>query len=228
MTVGLIMLAVMAISLFVSFGRNAFRGLGLPQWGAFMVILAFAVGIIVPEIRLGRVGYISVGGFILPIVASVILAIRLVVKNGLWRALIAMVAVVAITTGLLLVMPMRTTGLRVLTFIAVGMVSGAVAFIIGRTRMASVFALLSGIPVGNLVSSLISYFILDAGSIALGWSVVYNALFLSVIFALVLSEIAYVTGKSSGSYTTQKRSLNFEAGRDEQKEEYDNFDDDLF
>ena len=225
MTLGLIMLAVMAIALFVPFGRNAFRGVGLPQWGAFMVILAFAVGIIVPEIRLGRAGYMNVGGFILPIIASIVLAVILAKVDGILRGLIAMIAVVAITTGLVLVMPMESTGLRALTFITVGVVTGAVAFIIGRTRMASAFAVLSGIPVGNLVSSLIWYFILERGGINLGWSVIYNALFLSVIFTLILAEVAYVSGKATSTNVTRKRKLNFEASEDDNLTDRDDFDD---
>ncbi len=233
MTMGLILLAITALSLFSAFGRGAFKGLGLPAWGGFMVLLAFAIGIIVPAIRLGDTGYMTVGGFILPIIAAIALAIRLGARGGLGKGLVAMLAVVAITTGLLLVMPTRNMGLRFLTSVVIGIVTGAVAFIIARKRDASAFAILSGLPVGNLIYSLLEYNFLSGEPVMLGWSVVYNAMFLGFMLAVAIAEAAR-TGKSiTSDRATKRRNLNYEAGRDqhfdeERSDEFDNYDNDLF
>ena len=234
MTMGLILLAVMAIVLMFPFGRNAFRGLGLAQWAGFLVIIAFAIGIIVPNIRLSEMTRVSVGGFILPIIASIVLAVMLARNNALLRGIVAMLAVVALTTGLLLVMPTRTMGLRVLTSIVIGIIAGAVGFIIGRTRSASVFSVLSGVAVGNLIYSLIDYFFISGSTVILGSSVVYNAIFVSVLFALVVAE-ASVVMERSGSVRYRRRNTNFEFSEDRRFDEpvaedrdYESLDDDIF
>lgn len=233
MTMGLILLAITAIALFTSFGRRAFAGLGIPQWAAFMVVLAFAIGIVVPSIRIGKV-YIGVAGFILPIVSAILIMVLLVQRGGVARGLVAMLAVVAVTTVLLLVMPMRTGGLRVLTAITIGVVGGAIAFIIGRTRAASAFAVLSGVAVGNLVYALIDYFAMNAAAITLGPSTVYNAVIVATMFALTVSEAAAMSGKSVDDYSYRRRAGSFEAGRDEdsnaysENENYGGYDDEMF
>ncbi len=230
MTMGLILLAITALALFFPFGRGAFKGLGLPAWGAFMVLLAFVIGVIVPDIRLGRFGYMSVGGFILPIVASILLAIRLGARRGLGMGLLAMVAVVAITTGLLLIMPTKNMGLRFLTSVVIGLVTGVVAFLIARSRAASTFAVLSGIPVGNLIFSLLDYNFISGVEIVLGWSVVFNAFVLSFMVALTIAELARSSRSVVSDREARRRNLGYEAGRDRNfdEENYDDVDNDLF
>ena len=231
MLMGLILLAIMAIALFFTVGRLSFKALGLPQWGAFLVLLAFTVGIVVPTIKIRDIASIGFSGFILPIIASIALAVLLVRKNGFARGIVSMLAIVAISTILFLIMPMQSTGFRILTSITVGVITGAVGFIIGRTRLASVFAILSGVAVGNLIYSLISYFALDGGTMMLGMDIVYNSIFVAVLFILGVTAMASISGRivEEGSYV--RRELNYEAGIDEElneyskNENYDNMDD---
>ena len=230
MTMALILLAVTALALFFPFGRGAFKGLGLPAWGGFMVILAFVIGIVVPDIRLGDLGYLSVGGFILPILASIALAIRLGARGGLGIGLISMVAVVAITVGLLLIMPTSNMGLRFLTSVVIGIVTGVVSYIIARSRDATAFALLSGVPVGNLIFSILDYNFITKSQIVLGWSVVINALVLAFMIGVTIAELARSNGSVREDRETRRRRLSYEASRDRnfEEENYEDYNDDLF
>jgi len=222
MTMGLILLGIMMLALFFEVGRSAFRGLGLSTIGAFMVILAFAIGIIVPSISFGGVFYMNVGGFILPILAMFVLLVVLIRNN-------------AATVGLLLIMPVNNTGMIVLTSFVLGLISGALAFIIGRTRVASLFAVTGGIAVGDVIFCLLDYFVITGGAFTLGRVVVYNSIFVAALFALCLAEIVVMTGKAMGEERTNKRNLNFEASEDRafkskssDDDDYDRFDDELF
>ena len=134
----------MMLGLFFGFGRSAFKGLGLSAWGAFLVVLAFAIGIIVPAIRFSDVFSMNVGGFIMPVIGMFALLAILVKNNAVLRGVAAMLAVTAATTGLLLVMPVNSMGMQVLTAFTIGLIGGAIAFIIGRTRSASAFGILGG------------------------------------------------------------------------------------
>lgn len=235
MTMGLILLGIMMLVLFFGFGRNAFKGLGLSPWAAFLVILAFAIGIIVPAIPFSRVFSMNVGGFILPVLAMAALLVVLVRQNAVMRGIAAMLAVVAVTTGLLLVMPMGNTGMRILTAFTIGLVSGALAFIIGRTRAASIFAVTGGIAVGDLIFCLLDYFVINGLAFELGRAVVYNSIFIAAIFALCLAEAAVMAGRAMGEKRTEKRKLNFEVSEEHsfdesvaEEDEFDSFDDELF
>lgn len=234
MTMGLILLGVMALLLLFSFGRNAFRGLWLTPGAAFFAVLAFAVGIIVPSIPLYRGGfYMTVGGFVLPVVASIALIGLLIRHGGVLRSIAGMLAVVAVTVGLMVVMPMGNIWMRMLAAWVIGLVAGAVAFLVARTRASSAFAVLGGVAVGDLIYSLISYFAYRAGVVTLGGDVAYNSIFVGVLFALILAEAAVRLGKSVGSAAaTGRRGTNYEAAKDEKfdspDKDYDHFDDELF
>lgn len=235
MTMGLILLGVMMLGLFFSFGRSAFKGLGLSAWGAFLVVLAYAIGIIVPAIRFSDVFSMNVGGFIMPVIGMFALLAILVKKNAVLRGVAAMLAVTAATTGLLLVMPVNNMGMQVLTAFTIGLIGGALAFIIGRTRSASVFGILGGIALGDLIFCLIDYYAVTGAAFTLGRSVVYNSIFVAVIFALCLAEIAIRAGRAMGEAAVSRRKLNFEVSEEHSFDEsvaedndYDSFDDELF
>ncbi len=235
MTMGLIILGVFTLTLFFGFGQNMFRGLKLSVWAAFLVILMFAIGIIVPSIPFGGVFYTNVGGFILPVIAEGAL-LYLMIKNGtVLRGIVAMLAVVAVSVGLLFIMPMNNTGMIVLTAFVIGIVGGAVAFIIARNRAASTFAVFSGIMVADIIYQLVNYFAWGGGAFTLGSAVIFNSMFLAVMFCLIMAEVAVGLGKATGERTVTRRKLNFEASRDNdfdalvgEDDDFDSFDDELF
>ena len=121
-----------------------------------------------------------------------------------------------------------------LTSFVIGLISGALAFIIGRTRVASLFAVTGGIAVGDVIYCLLDYFVISGGAFTLGRAVVYNSVFVAALFALCIAEIVVMTGKSMGEHRTEKRNLNFEASEDRSfngkssDDDYDRFDDELF
>ena len=164
-----------------------------------------------------------------------VLLVVLIRNNAVLRGVAAMLSVVAATVGLLLIMPVNNTGMIVLTSFVLGLISGALAFIIGRTRVASLFAVTGGIAVGDVIFCLLDYFVITGGAFTLGRVVVYNSIFVAALFALCLAEIVVMTGKAMGEERTNKRNLNFEASEDRafksklsDDDDYDRFDDELF
>lgn len=228
MTMGLIILGIFAIALFFEFGRKAFEGLGLAPWGAFLVLLAFAIGIIVPVIPLGGNNGMSVGGFIMPMLAMFALLYVVIRSKKVFRGFSAMLAVIAITTALLFVMPTDGMGWQILTSFAIGVISGCVAYLVTMDRAASVFAITGGVAFGDLIYCLIDRFAMDGVPFTLGSSTVYNAIFVAAFVALAIAETAIYVSKS-GRGKVDKRAANFEAGKDDSfDDDIDGFDDELF
>ena len=228
MIMGLIILGIFAIALFFEFGRKAFEGLMLSSWGAFLVILAFAIGIIVPVIPIAGVYGISVGGFILPMIAMFALLYVVIRSKNVFRGFAAMLAVIAVTTAILFVMPSDGMGWQILTSFVIGIIAGGAAYLVTMDRAASVFALTGGVAFGDLIYCLINRFAMDGAPFTLGISTVYNALFVGVFIALAVAETAiYVSKSGRGKKITP--ASDFEAGQDESfDDENDGFDDELF
>lgn len=228
MTMGLIILGIFAIALFFEFGRKAFEGLRLSTWGAFLVILAFAIGIIVPVIPIAEIYGMSVGGFIMPMIAMFTLLYVVIRAKNVFRGFAAMLAVIAVTTVLLLVMPIDGMGWQILTSFVIGIIAGGAAYLVTMDRAASVFALTGGVAFGDLIYSLIDRFAMNGTPFTLGSSTVYNALFVGVFVALAIAQTAIYVAQSGRGKTT-KHASNFEASQDEAfDDDDDGFDDELF
>ena len=231
MTMGLILLAIMAVTLLFDVGRHAFRGIGIPVWMAFLTIVAFAIGISVPNITIGTEFTMNVGGFGISIIAMFVLLVILVRKNAVLRGVSAMLAVVASTTIILLLMPTDSTWLAVLTAVVIGVVAGALGYVIGKSETASIFAVTGGVSVGNIAYAFVSYFAWGGDVFTLGQSIVYNGIFVGAIFALALCTLTVLAGKMMDDGRFRTRASSFESSKDngyEDVSDEDDFTDDLF
>lgn len=228
MVMGLIILAIFAMTLFFEFGRKTFERIGLPAWGAFIVLLAFAIGIIVPVIPFGGAFNMNVGGFIMPMLAMFALLYVIIRAKNVWRGFAAMLAVIAISTALLLIMPLDGMGWQVLTAFVIGVISGSVAYLVTMNSAASVFAVTGGVALGDLIYCLIDRFAMNGGVFTLGTAVVYNSIFVAAFIALAIAEAAIYMSKS-GRGRLNKRASDFEAANDDVfDDDSDGFDDELF
>ena len=231
MTMGLILLAIMAVTLLFDVGRHTFHGIGIPVWMAFLTIVAFAIGISVPNITIGTEFTMNVGGFGIPIIAMFVLLVILVRKNAVLRGVSAMLAVVASTTIILLLMPTDSTWLAVLTAVVIGVVAGALGYVIGKSETASIFAVTGGVSVGNIAYAFVSYFAWGSDVFTLGQSIVYNGIFVGAIFALALCTLTVLAGKMMDDGRFRTRASSFESSKDngyEDVSDEDDFTDDLF
>ncbi len=222
MTMGLILLGICALAVMFGIAKSSYKGTWLTDWLLYFIIIAFAVGIIVPTIRLSDMAYMSVGGFILPVIGFITLFIALIRINDLMRGIASMLIVGAITFGLLLIMPSATTGQLVLSALLMGVVVGTFAFIVARKKTATLFGVIGGIPLGDLIFCLVDYYAISGGMFTLGSPLVYNTLFFSVIISTCLSEIMLMLAKDGRR--RNRRADNFESGRDNDYNESDPFD----
>ena len=164
----------------------------------------------------------------MPILLSIVLFVSVVRRNNAISALVSMLAVVAVTAIILMLMPTANMLLQILCSVEIGIVAGAVAYFIAKQPLESVFALCSGVCVGNLVFSLVNYFVWGATAISLGNPIVYNALFISVLFVLVVNEIMAMLGKTAHVGNTRRTRSSFESGKDEKHKSDDDYFTDLF
>ena len=229
MTMGLILLGIMALTLFFGFGRRIAQSLGISSVVFFFALVVMAVGIIVPAITPNASLYISVGGFIIPLLISIALLIKVIGRENLASALVSMFAVVIVTAVILMFMPTNTTLLAVLCSLEIGIVGGAIAYFITKRPIESVFALTSGVCVGNLIFALVNYFAWGATTFSLGNPIVYNGLLVAVLFVVCVHQILQMMGKTFDDGNRNRRTrATFEAGKDNKHENEDDYFKDMF
>ncbi len=104
MTIGLVILGIVAVLIFFGVAEKFFRKIGISNPIAFLLVLALVIGAVVPNIRIGSAFEMNVSGFLIPIVLVVLFSVMVGFNSDLARAFVAMVAVagVAVATGTLI------------------------------------------------------------------------------------------------------------------------------
>ncbi len=228
MTMGLIILGIITISLFFPFGRRAFGGMRITAPWAFLIVACFAVAVVVPLISVGSTFTMSVAGFLFPAIIMLLLVPALFVKGGAGRAIVAEIAVTAVTTLFSVVVPVSTMGWQVLWAIVAGISAGALAFLIARTPLHSVYAVSGGLVLGNIAFGFIDFYAYGAPVFALGQSWIYNAFFIAIALTLAACELSVSLTHTANNRAASRRSLRFEAGEDRNFDDVVNEDEDLF
>ena len=197
MTIGLILLSVLAILVFFGATERLFRRMGIANWLAFILVLALVAGAVVPQITIGQAFAMNVGGFIVPLVFAVALAVLIGWNAELFRAGVATLAVAsAAVAARMLILPV-SAGMTVTASVIVGFVGGAVAFIIAKTRLATLAAALGGIVIGDVVTSVIYRYFVDGSAVALGTRGVFDSLVIAAVFGVLLVEVIASIRKNS-------------------------------
>ena len=174
-------------------------------------------------INFGNVVTVGIGGFIVPFVLMVVLVVISVLKGGgtnLIRLVASIVSVTAVTTAVLLWMPLEMTWASIMARFVIGILAGAISYVVCADRVSSVTGALGGIVWGNLVASLISYFLGGADAIVLGSAVVFDSIVLAMVFAVVLAMVTKQMRIGSGMHA----GAGAEFAEDNEPDKWDKYD----
>lgn len=213
MMIGLVILGAVAILIFFGVTEKFFRKIGLSNFFAFLVVLALVIGAVVPNIKIGSAFEMNVSGFLIPILLVVIFSAILGVNSDLSRAYIAMVAVagVAVATGMLI----STTTLagQIVASVIIGFVGGAVAYLIAYTRLSTLIASIGGIVLGDIIVSLLNYFVVptvSVSSVSLGTQGTFDAIIIAAVFGIIMVEAVAAMKRTVARKRVSKGALSME------------------
>jgi hypothetical protein len=215
MTIGLVLLAITALLIFFGLGERFLRKIGISNWLAFILTAALVLGVVLPDIRIGSAFSINLGGFLVPVVLVAIFCSLTGFNKDLVRSLLATVAVagVAVATRMLI---MPTSFATVLTAsVIVGFVGGAVAYLIGMTRLSTLTAAVAGIVLGDIIVNILYRYVLKTGSVvALGSGGVFDSVVLAAVFGVIIAEAIAAVKRTVNRGRVVRGSLNAEASED--------------
>ena len=219
MTIGLVLLAIVAIMIFFGVSEKFFRRMGVPNWLAFLLVLALIVGAVVPSIKIGNFA-MNVGGFIIPLIIMVVLDVVIGWTPELFRTMIATLAVAALALGVrVLIMP-TTTGMMLVSSLIVGFVGGAVAYLIGGTRLSTLSGVMGGIVLGDVAVNFVYVFGIGDMTYSLGSRGVFDSIIIAAVFGVMILEFVGFARRSNENKRINKTALNTESAEEFYKEEY--------
>ncbi|MCL2062337.1 MAG: hypothetical protein FWH03_06925 [Firmicutes bacterium] len=211
--VGLLLLAVLAVLTFFGFSERFFRKIGIPDWLAFLLILAFVIGAVVPVIPIGTRVTLHVGGFLVPASLFVILLIVSPVKKEKLRTLLAVFAVAGISVAARMLLRPNSEGLYFVLSVVTGLACGIAAYLAGRTRAATLAGALGGVVLGDIINNIILRFVYGA-PIAFGSFGVFDSVVLAAVVGIVLLEAVQAIKRTMHQKRVSKRVLQAEFAED--------------
>ena len=202
MSFSLVVISILIIGLICGAGQRVLDKMRMSDKWALAVLVATAVGIIIPPIYLGKNFAFSIGGFLIPLGVCIYLLIRTGLSMDLLRAFIGSI----VTAGLILLiqylMPSETPEDIVIdnTWLY-GLVAGVVAYILGRSRRNAFICSVFGIFLATIIQFLINLGLGAVTPLKLGLAGAFDTIILSTLIAVGLAEamgstVEMVVGKS--------------------------------
>ena len=211
--VGLILLSVLAVLTFFGVTERFFRKVGIPDWLAFVLVLSFVIGAVVPEIPIGTRMTLNVGGFIIPVVFLIILFSVAPVKTDALRALLASLAVAGVTVAARMLIHPESDGLELVTMAVTGILGGIAAYLAGGTRSGVLAGAVGGIMLGDIVNNLILRFLYGV-NITLGGRGVFDSIIIAAVVGILLLEVIEAIKRTFSEKGLESSVFNTESAED--------------
>lgn len=189
MSIGLILLIVVSILVVFGVAQRVLDRLRLTDRQALLFVLLLFIGGLIPDIPLGGLVSVNIGGALVPVGLCVYLLIRAGTAKEVVRALVAsaITAVAIYWMGVLL--PNEPEAMPFDVNYAYGLAAGVVAYIFGRSRRGSFVAGVLGAVGADIWSAVAAWNDGMAQQLALGGAGAMDIIVISGLVAVLLSEL---------------------------------------
>ena len=188
MSLGLILLMALAVLVLFGVGERVLDRMRLNDRQALLVIAAIFIGGLLPDIALGPVR-VNIGGAIIPFILCVYLLVRAGTHKERIRALAA-----SVLTGVSVYLlgrftPGDPTQISFDPNYLYGLLGGAIAYILGRSRRASFVAAVLGVLGADIALGVINFASGLDQTLRLGSAGALDVVVISGLLAVLLCEI---------------------------------------
>lgn len=226
MTIGLVLLVVIAILIFFGLSDKFFSHLGIAPWLGFVLSIALIVGVVIPDITIGAGFVFNIGGFVVPIVGMIILMAFIGWNRALVRVIFAELVFAAIAVATRVLILPESTGMILASSIIVGIIGGTAAFLITGSRIGTLASVMGGVVIGDLIVNLIYVFGIGGYVFSMGTRGVFDSLVIGLVFGILLLEAVVAARRTNSNRRVAKSSMNTEASEDVHKDDFDDYFDD--
>ena len=187
MSVSLWIVLVIIVLIMFGVGQRILDDLRLSDKSALIILVAIAIGLVIPPIWIGENFCFSIGGFLIPLALSIYLLISCG-KRDLIRAIIGTVLVAGIIYGLEWILPADPEEVVIDNMYIYGIVAGVVAYLLGRSRRNAFVSCLFGITLVQLFQWIINLCMDRQTVLGLGVGGVFSTYIVAIIISVAVSE----------------------------------------
>lgn len=188
MSVGMILLTVVAVLVFFGAAQRVLDKLRLTDRMALLLIALMFFGTLIPNIQVGRVSF-SIGGAVIPLGVCVYLLVRAGTNKERVRAVLGSLISGGIIYALSRLMPDEPERIVLDPMYVYGLVGGLVAYVLGRSRRGAFICGVMGVFWADIATAAVNW----AGGIdqqlVLGGAGVFDAMMISGILGVALAEL---------------------------------------
>jgi uncharacterized membrane protein len=219
--IGLILLAIALVLMLFGVTQRLFDKLRISTLWAVILVIAIGAGYFIPNIRVTSVFSFNIGGFIIPLIICLYLLFAMGWTSDMLRAWISTIVTAGVVLLLYWVLPTNTLTMQIVAAVIVGIVAGALSYLIGRSRRGAFFSSVMGIFIGETVRFLINYYGrgLDV-RLGLGVGAMFDTIVIASLSAFLL---AIAIGEIRERMVTEARGrhrYSYEAGEFYERDRY--------
>lgn len=187
MSVGMIVLTVVAVLVFFGVAQRVLDKLYLSDRAALVLIALMFFGTLIPNIVLGSVS-LSVGGALIPLGVCVYLLVRAGTAKERIRAIIGSLVTAGIIYALSVFLPDEPETIVIDPMYLYGIVGGVVAYILGRSRRGAFICGVLGVMLADIAVAVVNWSGGIRQQLVLGGAGIFDAMVISGILGVVLAE----------------------------------------
>ena len=188
MSVGMILLTVVAVLIFFGVAQRVLDKMYLSDRMALLLVALIFLGTLIPNITIGLVSF-SLGGAVIPLGICVYLLVKADTWQERLRALLGAVVTGAIVYLLSMLLPNEPEQISIDPLYLYGIVGGLVAYILGRSRRGAFICGVLGVVLADVTTAIVNWSQGRAQMLVLGGAGVFDAIVISGIIGVVLSEL---------------------------------------
>lgn len=216
MIIGLILLGSVTVLLFFGVAERVFKSFGVTYWLAFVMLGVLIGSAFIPSFTVGSVTF-NVAGFFAPLLFSAVFFFLAVRTREHLRAIVTTSVVAALFVSIdLLVSPVASD---TVTAIIIGFLCGAVAYLVGKTKLAGLAAVFLGMPIGEVISSAVGLYVYGT-EMRFGTAATFDAVILAAVFAVALYEAVAAIKRTVNARARARSGVPAEAAEEFDAEEY--------
>lgn len=213
MTIGLVILGIVAVMLFFGAAEKYFDRLGLTSWLTFLLVLALIIGAVMPEINAGMLT-ITVGGFIVPFVVLAVVFALTFRSGNFFRPLVSVLVVAMTAVAFRLIVGVGSAAQVLVCSLLTGFIGGALAFLTAGSRLGTIAGAMGGCIIGDAVSAGLLRAFFDVENFVLGGFGIFDSIVISAAFGLLALETVAFVKRKADDRRSASLALNAEAAED--------------
>ncbi len=188
MSIGLILLAIASVLVLFGVAQRVLDKMQLSDRAALIIAAVIFFGGLIPNIRVGSVS-VNIGGAIAPLGVCVWLLAKTDTAKEFWRAIIGSVLTAAVVFFLGRVMPNEPESIVLDPNYVYGLVGGAVAYALGRSRRAAFICGVMGVVLADIAVAVVNWAGGVNQTLVLGGAGAMDVVVISGLIAVLLAEL---------------------------------------